>query len=399
MVTGSHNPPQHNGFKLVHEGKPFFGQDLQDLAESMTNAPPMPSAPSQDEETPCAWRDACRKAYREAYTARLLEEDARSEGGGLSAVWDLGAGAACVVAEDLLPRLQGEHHLLFASLDGSFAARSPDPAKPHALDRLREEVIRHKAQVGLAFDGDADRLVVLTSQGKRLSGDRLLLLFATDLLQNNLVQARASAPLVLCDIKTSPNILRAIEGLGGRTKLVPTGHAHIKRALAETHAAMAGEVSGHLFFNDRYGGYDDALYAAVRLCAMLRSGFVIERALEVLPSSVSSDELRLPVEEDRKFSLVAEVQADLAVGKSEKAYSLCTLDGVRVERTDGSWWLLRASNTEAALVLRAEAREAAVCRALLAEIEALLRRHGYKTEQPLSQTPLVDGGLRDCFVL
>ena len=391
MVTGSHNPPQHNGFKLVREGKPFFGQDLQDLAESMAKAPSMPSAPSEDEETACAWRDACRKAYREAYTARLLEEDARSEGGGLSAVWDLGAGAACVVAEDLLPRLQGEHHLLFASLDGSFAARSPDPAKPHALDRLREEVIRHKAQVGLAFDGDADRLVVLTSQGKRLSGDRLLLLFATDLLQNNLVQARASAPLVLCDIKTSPNILRAIEGLGGRTKLVPTGHAHIKRALAETHAAMAGEVSGHLFFNDRYGGYDDALYAAVRLCAMLRLGFVIERALEVLPSSVSSDELRLPVEEDRKFSLVAEVQADLAVGKSEKAYSLCTLDGVRVERTDGSWWLLRASNTEAALVLRAEAREAAVCRALLAEIEALLRRHGYKTKQPLSQTPLVDG--------
>ena len=402
MVTGSHNPPQHNGFKLVREGKPFFGQDLQDLAESMAAAPSMqPSQPSSlplpDEKSPHNWR--------KTYIERLLEEDARHEGGTLSCVWDMGGGAGCVVAKDLVPRLKGEHRLLFAELDGSFSARSPDPGKPHALDRLREEVLRNKAQVGLAFDGDADRLVVLTSQGKRLSGDRLLLLFATDLLQNSVKQngkkrAGGSAPLILCDIKTSPQILRAIEGLGGRAELVQTGHAHIKRALALRGADMAGEVSGHLFFNDRYGGYDDALYAAVRLCAMLRSGFEIERALEVLPPSVSSDELRLPVEEGRKFSLVGDIQAsmseDLAlraregVREKKKAYSLCTLDGVRVERTDGSWWLLRASNTEAALVLRAEAGGEGACRGLLGEIGLLLGRHGYRTAQPLADTPLID---------
>ncbi len=402
MVTGSHNPPQHNGFKLVREGKPFFGTDLQNLAESMAGAPRLSSTLSQSlsqslplpaENTPhgCAWR--------EAYTARLREEDARSKGGTLSSVWDMGAGAGSVVAEGLVPRLQGEHRLLFSRLDSSFSARSPDPSKAQALDRLREEVVRNKAQIGLAFDGDADRLVVLTSQGKRLSGDRLLLLFATDLLQNSVLQdsvlqddarARGSAPLILCDIKTSPHILRAIEGLGGRVELVQTGHAHIKKALAAKGACMAGEVSGHLFFNDRYGGYDDALYAAVRLCAMLRSGFAIERALEVLPPSVSSDELRLPIEERRKFSLVADVQAELTAREKKEAYSLCTLDGVRIERTDGSWWLLRASNTEAALVLRAEASEGGACRALLGEIEDLLRRHGYKVPQPLNETRLVD---------
>ncbi len=397
MVTGSHNPPQHNGFKLVREGKPFFGQDLQDLAGRLATAPQLSSSssslPLQNEDTPH------HRALREAYTARLLEEDARSEGGTLSSVWDMGSGAGSVIAEDLVARLRGEHRLLFASLDGSFSARSPDPTEPHALDKLREEVLRNKAQVGLAFDGDADRLVVLTSQGRRISGDRLLLLFATDILQNyalqnNIKQTRDSAPLILCDIKTSPHILNAIERLGGRTKLVQTGHAHIKRALAATRACMAGEVSGHLFFNDRYEGYDDALYAAVRLCAMLRSNFSIERALEVLPPSVSSVELRLPVEESRKFSLVADIQAELAarVKKKEKdkTYSLCTLDGVRVERTDGGWWLLRASNTEAALVLRAEAREGGACCALLDEIEVLLRRHGYGVLQPLSETPLVD---------
>ena len=408
MVTGSHNPPQHNGFKLVREGKPFFGQDLQDLAESMATAPPMQSSqpsslPLPDAKSPHNWR--------EVYIERLLEEDARDEGGktscALSCVWDMGGGAGCVVAKDLVPRLRGEHRLLFAELDGSFSARSPDPGKPHALDRLREEVLRNKAQVGLAFDGDADRLVVLTSQGKRLSGDRLLLLFATDLLQNSAKQngvkqdgvkqngkkrAGGSAPLILCDIKTSPQILRAIEGLGGKAELVQTGHAHIKRALALRGADMAGEVSGHLFFNDRYGGYDDALYAAVRLCAMLRSNFEIERALAVLPPSVSSDELRLPIEEGRKFSLVGDIQAsiseDLAAGK--KAYILCTLDGVRVERTDGSWWLLRASNTEAALVLRAEAGGEGACRGLLGEIGLLLGRHGYRTAQPLADTALID---------
>ncbi len=396
MVTGSHNPPCHNGFKLVCEGKPFFGQDLQDLAKSMASAPPMPSSlPSS--LSCCASRDAYRENYRENYIERLLEEDARSEGGGaLSAVWDMGSGAGCVVAADLVPRLRGEHHLLNASLDGSFAARSPDPGKANALDGLRAEIVRNKAQVGLAFDGDADRLVVLTAEGKRLSGDRLLLLFATDLLQNS-ERAEDSAPLILCDIKTSPHIVRAIEGLGGGVQIVQTGHAHVKRALAETGADMAGEVSGHLFFSDRYGGYDDALYAAVRLCGMLRSGFVIEDALAVLPSSVSSDELRLPIAEGRKFALVEEVQEamreDLAerVRMGEETYSLCTLDGVRVERTDGGWWLLRASNTEAALVLRAEAGDGEACCALLGEIEGLLRGQGYVPLRPLGETLLVEG--------
>ncbi len=395
MVTGSHNPPRHNGFKLVREGKPFFGQDLQDLAKSMANAPPMPS--SLPSFLPSSLYLHAERS-RDAYVARLLEEDARSGGGSaLSAVWDMGSGAGCVVAADLVSRLRGEHHLLNASLDGSFAARSPDPGKENALDGLREEIARNKAQVGLAFDGDADRLVVLTAEGKRLSGDRLLLLFATDLLQNS-ERAGESAPLILCDIKTSPQIVRAIEGLGGRVRIVQTGHAHVKRALAETGADIAGEVSGHLFFNDRYGGYDDALYAAVRLCGMLRSGFVIGDALAVLPSSVSSDELRLPIAEGRKFALVEEVQAvmreDLANRGSDMAgegtYSLCTLDGVRVERTDGGWWLLRASNTEAALVLRVGAGDGGACCELLGEIEGLLRGRGYVPVRPLGEALLVE---------
>ncbi len=392
MVTGSHNPPQHNGFKLVCAGKPFFGQDLQNLAASLASAPRL-SASLLSSSTVPNEETSHGRAWREAYVERLLEEDARVRGGRISSVWDMGGGAGSVVAKDLVPRLAGEHRLLSAELDPSFAARSPDPGKAHALDGLREQVVASGAEVGLAFDGDADRLVVLTSEGRRLSGDRLLLLFAADLLQNGERGGR-SAPLVLCDIKTSPCVLRAIERLGGRAELVQTGHAHVKRALADKNASMAGEVSGHLFFNDRYGGYDDALYAAVRLCGMVRSGFAIERALTLLPPSVSSDELRLPIREDRKFALVEkireEIRENLATRTGKDAYGLCTLDGVRVEREDGGWWLLRASNTEEAMVLRAEAGGEGACRKLLAEIGQLLQRHGYETERPLSEATLVD---------
>ncbi len=432
MVTGSHNPPQQNGFKIVAAGKPFFGSDIQKLALETSGKIKIPQKITQNNGAAGETKSNLKLDIVEQYLVQLLREDQRVKAGEIQAVWDAGGGATADILKALLPKLKGEHSLLFADIDPSFKARSPDPSKPLALSALHGQVVKKGGsntagtsvgtsgtRVGLAFDGDGDRLVVMLQDGSVLSGDRLLLLFAQDIIKKDIIKKdiikkhRQSvkketnakhAPLILCDIKTSPSIIARINELGGVAKLVPSGHANIKHELNQQNAEMAGEVSGHLFFKDRYRAYDDAIYAAVRLCASLRAGLSIKETLAALPASVSSGELRLPIEEAQKFTLVEKIREKLearlpnrlpnklpkstADSKRTANYSLCTLDGVRVEY-ENAWWLLRASNTEAVIVLHVEASDEKTCRTMLTTLAELMAECGRDYTKELEAVELV----------
>lgn len=350
MVTGSHNPPNHNGFKLSLARAPFYGDAIRQLADAVP--PPTAIAGTIKEHQ-----------VIQTYAASLADALA-GRGRPLRVAWDPGNAAAGAVLPALTERLPGEHRILNGVVDGRFPAHHPDPSKPGNLAQLAEAVRTGGLNLGIAFDGDGDRLGVVDGSGEVVSPDHLLCVFAADVLA-----ARPGAA-VLADVKTSDTVFRRIEELGGRPKLGPTGHAHMRSSVLRGEALFAGEMSGHLFFADEHPGYDDALYAAVRLLRALSRGPDLAERRSALPQTFSTPEIRIPCPDDRKFEIVRSVH-DAVI---RRGIVPNTLDGVRVSAA-GGWWLLRASNTEAALVVRCETREeeelAKMCafvRGLLAEV-------------------------------
>ena len=353
MVTGSHNPPDHNGFKLVLRGKPFYGPDIQRLGTIAASG---------------AFRDGTGKVttaeLRDAYVARLLlDYDGKR---GLTVAWDAGNGATGEVLVRLAAKLPGRHILLNEKIDGTFPAHHPDPTEPETLRQLQATVAAEQADLGIAFDGDGDRIGVVDAKGRILWGDQLMTVLAADL-----IRTRPGAT-VIADVKASQVLFDEIARIGGTPLMWRTGHSIIKTKMAETGAPLAGEMSGHIFYADRYYGYDDALYAAVRLLGILgRSSETLAAMRDRLPQVVNTPELRFPCAEERKFAVVAEVRDRLQRAKADMA----DIDGVRVRTKDG-WWLLRASNTQAVLVARAEARDAAGLERLKSALAAELGRSG-----------------------
>ncbi|MGH7066956.1 MAG: phosphoglucomutase/phosphomannomutase PgmG [Acetobacteraceae bacterium] len=354
MVTGSHNPPDHNGFKMLCAGQPFFGEAIQRLGQL---------AESGDFVT--AAGDERRLDITDAYVARL----ARDWDGGsraLSVIWDNGNGAAGEVLGRLIGRIPGRHVLLNGVIDGHFPAHHPDPTIPENLAELRAEVARQKADLGIAFDGDADRIGVVDDSGTILFGDQLMILLARDVLSRN------PGATIIGDVKASQVLFDEIIRAGGNALMWRTGHSLIKAKMAETKAALAGEMSGHIFFAERWYGFDDALYAAVRLLGILaRGAHPLSELRTQLPQVVNTPELRFPCPDERKFAIVEEVAGRLKARGAE----LAEIDGVRVATTDG-WWLLRASNTQAVLVARAEAKDQAGLARLTAALVAELAQSG-----------------------
>ncbi len=334
MVTGSHNPPEYNGFKLVLRGKPFYGRAIERLGETAAAlGPPGPRRGHIED-----------KMLKGRYVARLIQD--YEPGRGLSIAWDPGNGATGEVVRDLTKALPGRHVLLNDEIDGTFPSHHPDPTIPENLEELIATVLREGCDLGIAFDGDGDRIGVVDEKGRILWGDQLMVFFAEDVLKR-----RPGAP-ILADVKASQVLFDEIARLGGRPVMAPTGHSLIKAKLAETGAPLAGEMSGHIFFADRYYGFDDALYAAVRLLSILgRSAPGLAARRDRLPAVVNTPELRFPCPEERKFAVVGEVGLRLKKDGAE----IDETDGLRVRRREG-WWLLRASNTQAVLVARAEAR-------------------------------------------
>ena len=353
MVTGSHNPPDYNGFKMMLGKKPFFGAAIQELGRRAAAGAVVAAGAGSQRAVDVA----------DDYVARLAQD---WDGGtrALRVVWDNGNSAAGEILAKLVTMLPGEHHVLFGDIDGRFPNHHPDPTVPKNLAALVAEVAARGADIGIAFDGDADRIGVVDDRGRILFGDQILAILARDVLRAH------PGATIISDVKASQVLFDQIEEAGGVALMWKTGHSLIKAKMAETGAPLAAEMSGHVFFADKWYGFDDALYAAVRMLGVVaRLGEKLSAVVGRMPHVINTPELRFDCDDTRKFSVIEEVAARLwAAGAT-----LSDIDGVRVSTADG-WWLLRASNTQAVLVARAEAHDAAGLErlkgALVAELEA-----------------------------
>lgn len=280
----------------------------------------------------------------EAYIQRLLQDYQGKKP--LSVIWDCGNGASGDIVRRLTNKLPGTHTLLFAEVDGTFPNHHPDPTEPHNLVDLQKAVTESNADLGIAFDGDADRIGAVDGQTRIIAGDQLLAIYAHEVLKTN------PGATIIADVKASQVLFDKVAELGGKPLMGKTGHSLIKAKMAETNSPLAGEMSGHIFFADKYYGYDDAIYSAVRLVSLISTS---EKSLaawrDSLPQTINTPEMRIPVEEARKFAIVEEVKMRLL----QAGAKVNDTDGVRVLTADG-WWLLRASNTQAVLVARAESQ-------------------------------------------
>lgn len=333
MVTASHNPKEYNGMKFMLGGKSFFGQQIQDLGAQVAKGDVVAEAPG-----------TVRKVdVSEEYIKRILK-DFKATDRKLKVVWDNSNSAAGEVLTRLVQKLPGEHVILNGTIDGNFPAHSPDPTVPKNLVQLQQAVAERHADIGIAFDGDADRVGVIDNKGNILWGDQLMIIYSRDILTTN------QGATVIADVKASQMLFDEIKKAGGSPLMWCTGHSLIKSKMAETKAILGGEMSGHVFFADKWFGFDDALYVAVRtLDIVSRLKGPLSDVTEALPKAISTPEIRFDCADDRKFDVVREVAARL---KSENA-DVIAIDGVRVNTPEG-WWLLRASNTQASLVARAE---------------------------------------------
>ncbi len=353
MVTGSHNPAEYNGFKILLANAAMWGEEIQAFGARAARG---------------EWVEGQGRIVEldllDAYVTRLLLDYRTEEG--LKVVWDAGNGAAGPAVERLARRLPGEHVVLNEAVDGRFPAHHPDPTVVENLEQLRQAVRGMGCDLGVAFDGDGDRIGAVDGEGRILWGDQLLTIFARDLLR------RRPGATVIADVKASQTLFDEVDRCGGTPVMCGTGHSVIKARMAELGAELAGEMSGHMFFADRYYGFDDALYAAVRLLDIVARGNGSLAALvDTLPRVVNTPEIRIEVPEARKFAIVDEVKARLATCGAE----VTDIDGVRV-REDGGWWLLRASNTQNALVIRCEAETEAALARLKARVGEELRASG-----------------------
>jgi phosphomannomutase/phosphoglucomutase len=356
QVTGSHNPPQFNGFKMVARGEAIFGEDIQAL-HRMIVANRLHRAPGGGRRT----HDGVLAAYEEAIVSRHAPLARR-----VKVVVDCGNGVTSLVAIETLRRIGADVVALFAESDGTFPNHHPDPTVPANLVDLRAAVSREHAELGIAFDGDGDRIGAVDEQGRIVFGDQLLVLLGRDLV----FRVGPGHPVIF-DVKCSEILPRELRRAGLEPIMWKTGHSLIKQKMHDVGAPLAGEMSGHMFFGGDWFGFDDALFAAARLLHYVaRLGGPLSRLLADLPATVSTPEMRVPCPDDLKFGIVERAARHFA-----ERYPVVTLDGVRITFADG-WGLLRASNTEPVLVLRFEASTSSALDAYRAEIGAWLAAQG-----------------------
>ncbi|PYP47909.1 MAG: phosphomannomutase [Gemmatimonadetes bacterium] len=352
QVTGSHNPPEFNGFKCVLGGDAVAGADIQDLRRLIEEGrtPGRPGGGRSEEGSVLPrYRDAI--VQRNGPLPRTVK-----------VVVDCGNGVSSLIAVDTLRRLGADVIPLFCQSDGTFPNHHPDPTVVENLRDLQAAVRREGAELGIAFDGDGDRIGAVDDQGRPVFGDQLLVLLGRDL-------ARRMGPghAVIFDVKCSQVLPRELERVGLVPTMWKTGHSLIKQKMKESDAPLAGEMSGHMFFGGDWYGFDDALFAAARLLRYIaEQGGPLSRLLADLPVTVATPELRVDCPDDRKFEIVQRAARHFAA-----KYPVSTLDGVRITFAQG-WGLLRASNTQPVLVLRFEAATAAALASYRTEVESWL---------------------------
>ena len=352
QITGSHNPADYNGFKMVLQHKPFFGEQIQEIGR-MAEA-------GDWEEGQGTVSDA---DVEDLYVDRLM---AGYAGGAFRIGWDNGNGAGGRILEKLVAKLPGEHHLLYTEIDGTFPNHHPDPTEEKNLADLKALVAEKGLDFGIAFDGDADRIGAIDGQGRVVWGDQILSILAEPVLR------ALPGATIIADVKASQALFDRVAELGGKPVMWKTGHSLVKTKMRETSSPLAGEMSGHIFFAHEWYGFDDALYSAIRLISAVRMlGGSLTELKSAMPSLVNTPEMRFQVDESRKFAVVDEV-LDRLEGAGAK---VDRTDGARVT-TDEGWWLLRASNTQDVLVARAEAKDEAGLNHLLAQIDDQLALSG-----------------------
>ena len=355
MITGSHNPPEYNGIKMSIGGNSFYGADIQRLGEISARGDFAEGSGNVE-----------RKDVFDTYVARLFADYAGTNAN-LKVAWDPANGAAGDAVVALIKKLPGEHFVINGEIDGTFPAHHPDPTVEKNLDQLKALVAENNCDLGFGFDGDGDRIGVIDGQGRVLWGDQIMVLLAREVL------ADLPGATIIADVKASQVFFDAIRDMGGNPIMWKTGHSLIKSKMVETGAPLAGEMSAHIFFKHRYYGYDDALYAAVRLLSIIASGDEsLAELRDQLPQMINTPEIRFDCAEERKFQVVEEVKARL---KGRDGIEVNDIDGVRVLSDDG-WWLLRASNTQAVLVARCESETEAGLDRLKAQLAAELELSG-----------------------
>ena len=348
MVTGSHNPKEHNGFKMMIKNQNFYGADILGLEKILEN-----------QDFVNAEGSVSTFDIREKYLNRLLNdcEVTQSDSGllnevenfegqkKLKIVWDAGNGSAGEIMTMLSERIYGEHILLFNEIDGDFPNHHPDPTEAKNLQDLIAVIKSQNYDFGIAFDGDGDRIGVVDGEGEIIWGDQLLIFFAREIL------AKKQGATIIADVKASGSLFSEITKAGGEAVMWKTGHSLIKAKMRELGASLAGEMSGHIFFADKYYGFDDALYASIRLINILaNSSKSLAQMRAELPKTFSTAEIRIETSEEKKFVIVEDLK-NLLHKNNEK---FVDIDGIRAQSSEG-WWLIRASNTQPVLVARCEA--------------------------------------------
>ena len=333
MVTGSHNPKNHNGFKMMLKSRPFFGEDISNLAKIAAKGEFAEGSGTIE-----------NKEIKKNYVSRLIKDlTIKKE---LKVAWDNGNGAAGEIMQELVKIIPGEHKTLFADIDGTFPNHHPDPTVPKNLEDIIKLVREEKCDLGIAFDGDGDRIGLVDDEGEIIWGDQLMVFFSKQLLEEY------PGATVIADVKASKVFFDEVNKMGGNALMGKTGHSLIKSKMKETNAKLAGEMSGHIFFADKYYGFDDALYAAIRIINIVSNleGQKLSDLRKALPETFSTPEIRIEISEEIKFQTVEDLKKKL----KDESIDFNDVDGVRAD-SDLGWWLLRASNTQSCLVARCEA--------------------------------------------
>ncbi len=335
MVTGSHNPSDYNGFKMTLNKAPIFGETIQAIG-TLSAAGDITQGEGSVEEFD----------IKDIYVDRLMQDLELTRD--MTIAWDAGNGAAGEILQLLAKKIPGKHHLLFEDIDGDFPNHHPDPTVDKNLVDLQKLVREENCDLGIAFDGDGDRIGVVDENGAVLRCDILMTIYAREVIENN------PGAAIIGDVKCSQVMFDEINKMGGKAVMWKTGHSLIKDKMQELNAPLAGELSGHIFFADKYYGFDDALYCSVRLLnALSKADGGLSSLTSHLPVLFNTPELRIEVNEAEKFELVPRVFESLKAQANDNA-ELDDIDGVRVSTPDG-WWLLRPSNTQDVLVARVEA--------------------------------------------